>query len=102
LCNQESYPKQESIFETQDRSRSEKIRHRTLLLESRDRQNPESEWSRSVAFIVGFGVELECVFCLIVGVEWSGITIGFPNFENFKVGVESEYDIRKIFGGALE
>jgi len=26
------------------------------------------------------------------------VTIGFPNFEKFRFGVESEYDIRKIFG----
>jgi len=30
------------------------------------------------------------------------ITIGFPNFENYGAGVESEYDIRKIFGVGLE
>jgi len=30
------------------------------------------------------------------------VTIGFPNFENFVVGVESEYDIRKIFGFGLQ
>jgi len=26
------------------------------------------------------------------------VLIGFPSFENLGVGVESEYDIRKIFG----
>jgi len=30
------------------------------------------------------------------------VTIGFPNFENFGVGVESEYDIRKLFGVGVE
>jgi len=30
------------------------------------------------------------------------ITIGFPNFENFGVWVESEYDIRKMLGVGLE
>jgi len=30
------------------------------------------------------------------------VTIGFTNFENFGGGVESEYDIRKIFGVGLE
>jgi len=30
------------------------------------------------------------------------VTIGFPNFENFGVEVELEYDIRKIFGVGLE
>jgi len=28
------------------------------------------------------------------------VTIGFPNFENFRVGVE--YDVRKLFGVGLE
>jgi len=30
------------------------------------------------------------------------VTIGFPNFEKFGVGVESEYDIRKFFGVGRE
>jgi len=30
------------------------------------------------------------------------VTIGFPNFENFIVVVESECDIRKIFRVGLE
>jgi len=30
------------------------------------------------------------------------VTIGFPNFENFGIEVESEYDIRKIFGLGVE
>jgi len=30
------------------------------------------------------------------------VTNYFPNFENLRVGVESEYDIRKIFGVGLE
>jgi len=30
------------------------------------------------------------------------VTIGFSNFENFGVGVELEYDIRKIFEVGLK
>jgi len=55
----------------------------------------ESEWSRSL--VSNYKIEtkndtkVKCDFDVI---------IGFPNFENF--GVESEYDIRKIFGVGLE
>jgi len=53
----------------------------------------ELEWSRSL--VSNFKIEIKndasvkCEF---------DVTIGFPNFEKFAVGVESEYDIRKIFG----
>jgi len=30
------------------------------------------------------------------------VTIGFPKFEKFRIGVESEYDIRKFFVVGLE
>jgi len=32
-----------------------------MSLPVRDGQNPESDWSRSMAFFAGFGVESECV-----------------------------------------
>jgi len=54
-------------------------------------------WSRSLVSIYKIETKndarVKCDF---------DITIGFPNFENFGVGVESEYDIRKFFGVGLE
>jgi len=50
----------------------------------------ESEWSRSVVSNYKIetknGARVKCYF---------DVTIGFPNFENFGVGVDPEYDIRK-------
>jgi len=53
----------------------------------------ELEWSRIL--VSNFKIEtkndtsVKCDF---------DVTIGFSNIENFGVGVESKYDIRKIFG----
>jgi len=72
-----------------------------------------------MTYFVVFGVELEHVFVNLLESESVSsfkiktkndasvkcnldVTIGFPNFEKFRVGVESEYDIRKSFGVGLE
>jgi len=49
----------------------------------------DSEWS----FKTKNNARVKCDF---------DVTIGFPNFENFGVEVELEYDIRKFFGVGLE
>jgi len=58
-----------------------------------------------MAFFVGVGVrflfKIETKNDARVKCDFD-VTIGFPNFENFRAGVESEYDIRKFFGVGME
>jgi len=77
-----------------------------------------------MAFFVRFGVESDAFFVNLMESEWSrrsvvsnckietkndasvkcdfDVTIGFSNFEKFRIGIVLDYDIRKIFGIGLE
>jgi len=71
----------------------------------------DSEWSRSVFFVNMLELEWSWSLVSYYKIETKNdarakfdfdVTIGFPNFENFGVGVKSEYNITKIFGVGVE